>query len=103
MSNIRDHHLAWRWTDPRYALFPADTLDQMQTVSEEDARALFTHAISIAGEEAFASQLFLLTTVRTLGLSTEAGCRWLRERQPELSVAVVVSWDQRTAIRTTWE
>jgi len=100
---IREHPLAWRWTDPKYALLPDSVLAQMQPIEADEAARLFTHSLTLAGEDGLAPDVFTITTVRAEGLSQEAGCRWLRERQPDLSVRVVVSWEQHTALQTTWE
>ena len=99
---IREHPLAWRWTDPKYALLPDSVLAQMQPIEADEAARLFTHSLTLAGEDGLAPDVFNITTVRAEGLSPEAGCEWLRERQPDLSVRVGVSWDRHTAIRTTW-
>jgi hypothetical protein len=100
---IREHPLAWRWTDPKYALLPDSTLAQMQPIEPEEAARLCTHSLTLAGENGLAPNVFTITSVCAEGFSQEAGCRWLRECQPDLSVHVVISWDQDTAIRTTWE
>jgi len=101
--NIRDHTLAWRWTDRRYALFSEAVLAQMQPVEADEAARLCSRSLTFEGEDGLAESVFSVTTAFVGGMSQETGCRWLRELQPDVSVEVAISWDQSTAIRTTWE
>lgn len=100
---IRKHPLAWRWTDPKYALLPESVLAQMQPVDSDEAARLFTHTPELAGADGPVPDSFTITTVSAEALSQEAGCCWLRERQPDLSVRIIISWQRDTALRTTWE
>jgi len=38
--NIREHPLAWRWTDPQYVEFPPDILAQISPVDTATAAAV---------------------------------------------------------------
>src|SRR5262249_20190240 len=100
---IREHPLAWRWTDQRYALLPDNVLAQMQPVEPHEAVPLFSHSRAFSGENGLAPDIFTIATVRAEALPQEAVWRWLRQRQPDLQVPVVISWEQHIAIRTTWE
>ena len=101
--NIREHPLAWRWTDEKYALLPDNILREMFPVEETEAAGLFTRSLTFIRDTDLSPDIFTITAISANPFSAEAGCRWLRERQPDLSVPVVLSWDESTAIRTIWE
>ena|SRR2546427_803961 len=100
---IREHPLAWRWTDSRYALLPDSTLAQIEPVESAEAQHLFQHSLRLLGRDCLSPELFESVMRRRADIPADAGCAWLREQQANLSVRVYVSWDQDIAVRTTWE
>ena len=97
--------LAWRWTDPKWALLPEDDLAKMRTViggkltelwyellgwHEKDGRlksALFAETESILAEEPEQEQVK----------------NWLRSRVSNQEQSIHIIWDKQTSIFTTWD
>lgn len=100
---IREHPLAWRWTDADYAVLPEDTLAQLQPVELREAERLFQRSQRLLVRDSLSPQEFTAIVHHSADVSVEVGRCWLRERQPDLSVQVFVSWQTDAAIRTTWE
>ena len=100
---IHSHPLAWRWTDHQYALLPEIILKQMHPIGSVEASLWFTRSLSRHGEAGLDPTAFRMTSICTALASEQAVCRWLQDQQPDMSVSVIISWDQNTAIRTTWE
>ena len=101
--DIRDHPLAWRWTDKKCARLPDHVLTQILALEAPEAERLFTRSLAFTQDASLSRDTFTVTTIGADGLTKEAGCRWLREREPDLSVRVVASWERNASIRTTWE
>ena len=100
---IREHPLAWRWTDADYAVLPDDTLAQIQPIEQREAERLFQRSLRFLVRDSLSSQEFTPIVRHSADVPAEVGRRWLREQQPDLSAQVFVSWQQDAAIRTTWE
>ena len=100
---IREHPLAWRWTNPKFALLPEIILGQMHPIDPNEAALLCTHSLTFADRDGLSSDVFTITNLEAEGLSKESGCCWFRARQHNLSELVTLSWNQQTAIQTTWE
>lgn len=101
--NIRNHPLAWRWTDSSYALFSNSTLAQMEPVKLGEAEDLFRQSLQFLSHDYLSTEVFESVTRTGANICTNDGCAWLRKQQPDLSVKVSVSWDKDIAIQTTWE
>lgn len=100
---IREHPLAWRWTDPDYAILPEDTLAQMQPIEQREAQGLFQRSQHFLVLDSLCPEVFASVMRHSAEVTAEVGRRWLREQQSDLSAQVTVSWQQDVAIRTTWE
>jgi hypothetical protein len=100
---IRDHPLAWRWTDSRYALLPESTLAQIEPVDLSKAEYLFRHSLRLLGRDCLSPEVFETVTRSRADIPIEAGCAWLRAQQPDLSARIYVSWEASIAVQTTWE
>ena len=103
LVDIRAHPFAWRWTDAKHAVFPDGILAQMQPVSADEAARLFAESRQHEHADGLRQDQFTITTLATAGVSTDAACEWLCRCQPDLSARIVICWDERTALRTTWE
>jgi hypothetical protein len=99
---IREHPLAWRWTDPKYAVLPDDTLAQMQPIGQE-AERLFQKSRGFLLRDSLSTHEFRSIVRHSGDVPVEVGRRWLRQQQPDLSTQVLVSWQRDAAIRTTWK
>ena len=81
---IREHPLAWRWTDSRYALFPEDILAQIEPVDLRRAEDLFRHSLRLLGRDGLSPEAFETVVRSRADIPTGAGCAWLRAQQPDL-------------------
>lgn len=54
---IQDHKLAWRWTDPAYAVLPNKVLAQMHSVTSDEAKALYKRAQGFMGNHGLSTEL----------------------------------------------
>ena len=100
---IREHPLAWRWTDSRYALFPENILAQIEPVDLRRAEDLFRHSLRLLGRDELSPEAFETVVRSRADIPTGAGCAWLRAQQPDLFARVSVSWEKSVAVQTTWE
>src|SRR5260370_9562120 len=100
---IREHPLAWRWTDPRHALLPDSTLARIEPVESGEAKHLFQRSLRFLGRDCLSPDVFETVTRGSADISANVGCVWLREQHADLTTRVYISWEQDVAVRTTWE
>ncbi len=100
--NLRQHKLAWRWTDSRYAVLPEHVLNRLLPVNEAEAQLLHQHAMAHLGKDALSPE-FTSVSVGTVRFSSEEGARWLTQQNPLSDTDVVLSWDSTTAIKMSWK
>jgi hypothetical protein len=93
---IREFPLAWRWTDPRYAVFPPEVLAQLYPCPPEEAFLLF----KCAGVRS--RSIDPAATRISADNSPGQVSAWLEARQPRLTEEVVVCWSPELALRTRW-
>lgn len=98
---IQDHKLAWRWTDPAYAVFPSEILAQMHPATPDEANVLHERSLAFLGKDGLSPAL-RACVVRSEEFSSEEGADWLRRQQPCIDQPVWLSWDPESALRTTW-
>lgn len=98
---IQDHKLAWRWTDPAYAVLPKEVLAQMQPATPDEAEAMHTKALAFLGRDGLSAEL-RPDVIEVEDAASEAGASWLIRHQPHLEQPVLLSWDPQAALRTTW-
>ncbi|GHU20146.1 hypothetical protein FACS189475_08550 [Betaproteobacteria bacterium] len=99
--NIRQHKLAWRWTDSQYAVLPEDALDALHPIDEVEAKQFHELALSCLGNDGLSSE-FNSKIASTERLSSEEGSNWLTQQQPMSETEVVLSWDPTVALKTSW-
>ncbi len=99
--DIRQHTLAWRWTDSNYAQLPEDVLGQLLPIDVAEAVKHHKVALSYLGRDAL-SPLFTSLVLSTKHLSAEEGTCWLKQHGPPSSTEIILSWDPTVALRTTW-
>ncbi len=112
---IREHPLAWRWTDPKHVELPADILAQispldasMGAAAQDRWRPYFDkHG------EVIANRFARVETCSTEGTWIGNACRrenpllghvtdWLRAREADLTLSVTISWRRNCAVHTNW-
>lgn len=101
--NIRQHELAWRWTDSQHTVLPEDVLDALHPIDGVETRQFHEIALSCLGNDGFLlSSEFNSKATITEHLSGEAGSDWLTQQYPISETEVVLSWNQTTALKTSW-
>lgn len=98
---ISNHKLAWRWTDPAYAVLPDEILVQMQPLPPDQANVLHSRALAFLGRGGLHPDL-RPEIVRTENASLEECASWLKEHEPYMEIPVLLSWSADTALQTTW-
>lgn len=93
---ILEFPLAWRWTDARYAVFPADVLAQLSPYSADEASRLFERVKALSRSEEPAALRISADSPQ------EQVTAWLRAQQPRLAEEVSVCWSGDTALQTRW-
>lgn len=93
---IHEFPLAWRWTDPRFAVFPPDVLAGLHPCSPEEASRLFRQASALSG--------FTAAIARRMnaGGASDQVSAWLRQQRPSSAEEVFVCWSGDTALRVRW-
>jgi hypothetical protein len=99
--NIRQHKLAWRWTDSRYAVLPEHVLSELRPIDEVEAKTLYDLTLSYLDTDALSPE-FNSTMVSTERLSAQEGSQWLARQRSPSKTEVVLSWDPTVALRTSW-
>jgi hypothetical protein len=114
--NIREHPLAWRWTDPKYVEFPAEILAQISPLDASAAAAV--HDRWFPGFDKYGeiipSRFGRVEICPTEGTWKDNSCSreatligrvtdWLRAREPNIALPVTISWRRDCAVRTTWQ
>ena len=98
---IQNHKLAWRWTDPAYAVLPSEILEQMHPIPSHEAKELFERSLFFLCQDGLRPELHP-NIVSSESMPPEVGGNWLRQQQPNLDIKVNLSWDPEVALLTTW-
>lgn len=99
--DIRQHRLAWRWTDSRYAVLPEEVLAELQPIEKVEAKAFHELALSFLGTDELSSE-FNSCMASAASLSGEEGSNWLAQQEPLSEKEVVLSWEPAVALKTSW-
>src|SRR4051812_23197726 len=91
---IREHPLAWRWTNSEHSVLPDTVLSELQPLGTREARLAFERARSFQRDSGI---------THSADVSDDEGCAWLRARHGGLSDIVTISWSPDCALRTTWQ
>ena len=101
-ASIFAHRLAWRWTDPAYAVLPGEVLAQMHPCSSQEAKDYHNNSLPFLSVDGLSSD-FHIASKSSEQLSPLDGSAWLRSQESDLDQDIVLSWDPDTALRTTWK
>lgn len=99
--SIQNHKLAWRWTDAAYTVLPDAVLAQMHPLFCAKAQALHTQSLAFLGKDGLSTELNS-EVLNTEKLLQEEAAQWLIQHQPDMDLAVLLSWGADTALKTTW-
>ena len=99
---ISQFPLAWRWTDERYAVLPADILARIVPQTPEQASALFDESLVFTSDDGLNPAFFSLTRIAVEHADPSHVTAWLLERYPETETQVYLSWQPDTAVLTHW-
>lgn len=100
--------LRWRWTDPRYNVLPVADLAAIHPLSLAKAREINSLTMPCLRSLAWSPREAVPEHFRSAAteISAEGDAATVGACLQELSVSdqpVVVSWDKRTAVLTTWK
>jgi hypothetical protein len=99
---LKDFPLAWRWTDPNYAMLPDKILKKIEPQEKTQATALFEAGVRFCGTDGLDEEQFKIEQIETHTTNVEAVAKWLLKLHPETNAKVWLSWQPDTAVSTTW-
>lgn len=113
--DIRSFPLAWRWTDTKYVELPAEVLTQMVPLDATEAREIHNRWILCFDDngDVFQNRFASVEICPTEGTWHDDVCgreqplkeavrNWLREREPQLDIPIIISWETELAVSTSW-
>ena len=113
---IREHPLAWRWTDPKYVELPQEILAQISPLDASAAATVHDLWFPYFDKygEVIPSRFARVEICPTEGTWKGNACSreapllgqvtdWLRSREPDITLPVTISWRRDCAVRTSWE
>lgn len=113
---IREHPLAWRWTDPKYVEFSPDVLAQISPLDATAAVAVHDQWLPYFDRygEVIPERFDRVETYPTEGTWKGNACRretplivrvanWLLAQESDSTLPVTISWHRDCAVRTSWE
>lgn len=114
--SVETFPLAWRWTDAKHALLPAEVLASIQPLDPTAARSIHDRWIGVFDDygEVMPDHFTQVEKRSTEGTWRGDACRrdpplleqvsgWLKQRESDRSLGVTVSWTHEWAVHTTWE
>ena len=88
---LKDFPLAWRWTDPKYAVLPDEILKEIEPQEKNQAVALFEAGVKFCGNDGIDERQFKIEQLETHTTKTEAVSEWLLSIHPEANTKVWLS------------
>lgn len=85
---IHEHPLAYRWTNPEYAVLPDSILAQVEPVEEEAAVQVSRMSRRLLSEGRLSRTFFKNILKHRPDISEEDARHWLQAQQPNLSEPV---------------
>lgn len=98
----KDFPLAWRWTDPEYALLPMDVLERIESYPPDVAERLFRQSNTFHDAGGLDKQKFAYDQIETVGVGRERVSEWLVAQHDNNETRVDLSWQPDVAVSTTW-
>lgn len=115
LMTIHDFPLAWRWTDPKYVKLPANVLAQITPLEIHAAKTTHDQWLPFFDKsgQVIRSRFSNVEICHTEGNWRGDACRrepplianvadWLRTRERDSDLFVIISWRPECAVRTTW-
>jgi hypothetical protein len=99
MSSIRDFKLFWRWNNPNHFFLPEAVLASMTPLSQNEAREAWLKVKMMLDNRDPKQCLF--RNVRRYP-ADDTAYEFLATLEIERMKHVLVSWDEDTALHTTW-
>lgn len=99
---LKDFPLAWRWTDEKYAVLPADVLSRIIPQTSVQAAQLFRESLRFCGKERLDETQFSFSQIKTKDIESARVSEWLMACHDKTGTAVFLSWQPDTAVSTTW-
>jgi hypothetical protein len=98
-SPLRDFELAWRWTDPRWAVLPPEVLAEIRSFTAQAAAGFGREATRLCMDAALHASSRIATDA--VG-EEETVAAWLAALPISPSTWVIVSWHDHLAVQTRW-
>ena len=99
MNDIRNFPLAWRWTSSEHYELSEEVLRQMVGLDSAQSRALAQRNRGLIDRNGLVGSAF----IQIRGHPATGECSdFLRSLDVSPETAVLLSWDEETALRTTW-
>ena len=100
---ILEHPMAWRWTEEKHAQLHKNVLSQMHPLKALEAKNLWERTSQLLSCDSLAEEEFgEIVSLDTSSVIFEKARDWMNCLQPDRAITVRISWDQNTAISTTW-
>ena len=99
MNDIRNFSLAWRWTSPEHYQLSEEVLCQMVALNSTQSQALAQRHRGLINRNGLVATAFL--QISSHPATGECG-DFLRSLDVSPETTVLLSWDEETALRTTW-
>jgi hypothetical protein len=100
--DLCEFRLAWRWTDPRYAVLPSDVLARIIPQRPARAARLWAESLRTCDASGLDARAFTVKELPTGDADPAAVSAWLRACHPDEETTVVLSWQPDLAVTTTW-
>lgn len=90
--SVESFALAWRWTDPRYAVLEAAELASIRPLEPEAAERMMRALEPRTAEHGLAEELYDAVEHTDASSGATAAARWLATRVPATTGDVLVVW-----------
>ena len=103
IPSLSNFPLAWRWTDEKYCLLPAEELAQIIPLGAEPAKHAWEKSLSFADKNSeFSANPSLFVSIEKISSENEEFVReWLAQRMTVGNITV--SWQPESAVTTNTE
>ncbi len=104
LGSLKDFPLKWRWTDERWNLLPLEISQKIIPLTERKAEEIDKIHRQYLSSDGLDDEIF--QKIETIGTETTdilVVQNWLKSRILIEQNYIVISWNQKLAVKTTWE
>jgi hypothetical protein len=99
---LEQFRLKWRWTDPHYNQLPQSALSRIHPLNVQSANRIWEHSLELCSPSGLNVEMYS----QVKEIDSSQGGEAVRERLLQAvstdQQQVVISWDQQTAVVTSW-